>query len=69
MDTVLTFEEFATILSLMESVLNSRPLVRMSDNPSDSEVLSPGHFIIGRQDTNMSRLPRYQIIKKMYQNI
>lgn len=67
MDTVLTFEEFATILSLMESVLNSRPLVRMSDNPSDSEVLSPGHFIIGRplvalpktcwQDTNMSRLP------------
>lgn len=51
----------------------------MSDDPCDLEVLTPGHFIIGQplvalpeshwKDTKMSRLSRFQVIQKMYQNI
>lgn len=51
----------------------------MSEDPSDLDVLKPGHFIIGQplvalpeshwKDTNMSRLSRFQTIQKMYQTI
>ncbi|GFW44991.1 integrase catalytic domain-containing protein [Trichonephila clavipes] len=44
----ITFEEFETIIIQIEGILNSRPLVPLSDNINEYEVLTPGLFIIGR---------------------
>ena len=32
----------------MESLLNSRPLTTVSDDPNDEPVLTPNHFLIGQ---------------------
>ncbi|KAH8394377.1 hypothetical protein KR215_007024, partial [Drosophila sulfurigaster] len=42
-----TFEELSTLLSKIEACLNSRPLTPMSEDVSDLEALTPGHFLIG----------------------
>lgn len=42
-----TFEEFTTLLTRIESVLNSRPLSPMTDDPHELLALTPGHFIRG----------------------
>ncbi|XP_075161068.1 uncharacterized protein LOC142233891 [Haematobia irritans] len=40
-----TFEEFSTLLVRIESVLNSRPLSPMSEDPAEITALTPGHFL------------------------
>lgn len=45
---VLTYEEFTTLLTRIEAVLNSRPLAPLTTDPTDLEYLSPGHFLIGQ---------------------
>lgn len=42
-----TFEEFSTILSYIESCLNSRPLTPLSEDIDNLGALTPGHFLIG----------------------
>ena len=47
--TRLTFEELTTVLARIEACLNSRPLgVIPHYNDEGIEVLTPGHFLIGR---------------------
>lgn len=47
-DQVLTMEELTTLFIRIESVLNSRPLTAVSNDPNDLNALTPGHFLIGQ---------------------
>ncbi|XP_075163097.1 uncharacterized protein LOC142235722 [Haematobia irritans] len=72
-----TFEEFLTLLSRIESCLNSRPLSPMSQNPDDFDALTPGHFLIGSpilapldpniRETSLSLVNRWQKMKSIHQ--
>lgn len=54
---VLNFQELTTLLCQVEAVLNSRPLCKLNDVPSDMCYLTPGHFLIGRSLTSIPQLP------------
>lgn len=47
-NTSLDFEGLSTVLTQIESVLNSRPISALSSDPEDFLPLTPGHFLIGR---------------------
>ncbi|XP_075157660.1 uncharacterized protein LOC142230928 [Haematobia irritans] len=73
-----TYEEFSTLLIRVESVLNSRPLSPMSQNPSELLPLTPGHFLRGSpltappestsniQKENLSFLNRWRRLKSIH---
>ncbi|XP_034192183.2 uncharacterized protein LOC117609679 [Osmia lignaria lignaria] len=57
-DTLLTFEEYNTLLNQIEATFNSRPLEPLTDDPDDFSVLILAHFLIGRA---ISTLPELSI--------
>lgn len=42
-----TYEQFMTLLTQIEAILNSRPLYALNDDPKDELALTPAHFLIG----------------------
>lgn len=76
-DQSFTFEEFSTILTKIEAILNSRPLCPISPDPEDFDVLTPGHFLVGGplvaipevplNDVAMNRLSRWQLVQRITQ--
>lgn len=75
---VLTFEELTTVLCQIEACLNSRPLCPMSSDPSDLQVLTPGHFLVGSElnalpepsltDVKVNRMSRWQHLQLLHQH-
>ncbi|GFV75029.1 general transcription factor II-I repeat domain-containing protein 2 [Trichonephila clavipes] len=49
-----TYEEFLTIMTQIEEILNSRPLTPLSTDIDDLSVLTPAHFLIERPITSIS---------------
>jgi hypothetical protein len=46
--SILTFEEFRTLLCDIEAIMNSRPLVPVSDDPNDLVALTPNMIVTGK---------------------
>lgn len=43
-----TYEDYITILTQIEGILNSRPISPLSPDPLDPNPLTPAHFLVGR---------------------
>ncbi|XP_058448896.1 uncharacterized protein LOC131428854 [Malaya genurostris] len=75
----LAYDSMETLLTQIECCLNSRPIVPMSDDASDYEVLTPGHFLVGTAlkavpdnnviDIPFNRLRQWQQTQKLYQQL
>lgn len=47
LDAQLTYEQLNTVLCQIEAILNSRPILPLSEDINDYCYLTPGHFLIG----------------------
>ncbi|XP_058456427.1 uncharacterized protein LOC131433839 [Malaya genurostris] len=73
----LSFEQFSTVLTQIEAILNSRPLTPTSDDPNDVRAITPAHFLIGRefqaipepsyQQIHPGRLSKWQFVQDLKQ--
>ena len=78
-DRKLPFDEMETLLVQIEACLNSRPLTKLSDDPSDLQALTPGHFLVGSalqavpdvdyESIPSNRLHCWQQLQKMLQDV
>lgn len=76
-NSLLSYEEFSTVLCRIESILNSRPITKLNDDPTDLNALTPGHLIIGRPlnelvepelfDSNIKNSARFEYLVKLKQ--
>ncbi|XP_058816067.1 uncharacterized protein LOC131679372 [Topomyia yanbarensis] len=76
-NTRLNFEDMTTLLSQIETSMNSRPLVPMTEDSSDLSCLTPAHFLIGAslqvlpepdiRHIALRRLDHYQHLQQLNQ--
>ena len=59
--TKLNFEELTTILVQIDVCLDFRALKNLPESSDELEVLTPGHFLLGRL---LSALPDHQMIQE-----
>ncbi|XP_017478443.1 PREDICTED: uncharacterized protein LOC108368166 [Rhagoletis zephyria] len=52
-ETLLSFEEFSTVLTEVEACVNSRPICENPKSAGDLKALTPGHFIIGEPSKSL----------------
>lgn len=75
---IYTYDQMNTLLVQVEACLNSRPLMPLSNDPQESLVLTPAHFLVGESlkanpEPNLlqipeNRLDRYQLIQQKLQS-
>lgn len=74
-ETCLTYEEMSTLMHQIEACLNSRPLCPLTEDVNNLNVLTPGHFLVGRPlveppdpittEINTSLAERWKLIQKI----
>jgi len=74
----MTFEEASTLVTQIETILNSRPLTAIFNDSNDLSYLSPGHFLIGTtltsypgvdlMEVKVNRLSRWQLLEQIRQH-
>lgn len=70
---ILTLEEFSTLVTQIEGVLNSRPIC--SSNSDELDFLTPAHILIGRHMKQVIEMPenklsthsRWDIVKRIHE--
>ncbi len=61
--STVTYDELATILTEVESIINARPITYVyDDQESVSYALSPSHLIYGRMITAMPNSSHYEVV-------
>ena len=66
---IVTDDVLSTIKCLVEQILNSRPVTNVSDNPEDSEALTPNHFLQDRASPATPIIPnaqRYTDLRRVF---
>ncbi|GFU82825.1 integrase catalytic domain-containing protein [Trichonephila clavipes] len=77
-NSILSHEEFLTLVVQVEAFFNSRPICPLSNDPNDVETLTLAHFLVGSSlvavpdpdyiEIPMNRLSRWQLVQKMNQH-
>lgn len=57
----LNYEQYYTVLTQIEAILNSRPLFYHSTDPTEPEAITPAHYFIGRPLTAIPEPTREKV--------
>ena len=56
-EQILSWNEMVTVFAEVKSIVNSRPLTYMSDDPNDLRPLTPNHLLLGRASPDIPHGP------------